>query len=63
MPRQVCYRTPKGDTSVGIATRHGLDGPWIESPWGVRLSASVQTLPGAHSTSCTMGTGSFPGVN
>ena len=22
------------DTSVGIATRYGLDGPGIESPWG-----------------------------
>jgi hypothetical protein len=26
-------------------------------------SAPVQTGPGAHSASCTMGTGSFPGVN
>ena len=22
------------DSSVGIATRYGLDGPWIESMWG-----------------------------
>ena len=29
---------------------------------GVRFSAPVQPGPGAHSTSCTMGTGSFPGV-
>jgi len=27
-----------------------------------RFSAPVQTGPGAHPTSCTMGTGSFPGV-
>jgi hypothetical protein len=27
-----------------------------------RFSASVQTGPGAHPASCTMGTGSFPGV-
>jgi hypothetical protein len=31
-------------------------------PVGARLFASVQTGPGAHSASCTMGTGSFPGV-
>ena len=30
---------------------------------GARFSAPVQTGPGAHSASCTMGTGSFPGVN
>ena len=27
-----------------------------------RFSAPVQTGPGAHPASCTMGTGSFPGV-
>jgi len=29
---------------------------------GARFSATVQTEPGAHPASCTMGTGSFPGV-
>jgi len=29
---------------------------------GARFSAPVQTDPGAHPTSYTMGTGSFPGV-
>ena len=29
---------------------------------GARFSAPVQTDPGAHPASCTMGTGSFPGV-
>ena len=29
----------------------------------MRFSAPVQTGPGAHPASCTMGTGSFPGVN
>jgi hypothetical protein len=29
---------------------------------GVRFSAPFQTSPGAHPASCTMGTGSFPGV-
>jgi hypothetical protein len=28
---------------------------------GARFFASVQTGPGAHPASCTMGTGSFPG--
>jgi hypothetical protein len=49
-------------SSVGIATDYGLDGPGIESQWGARFSAPVQTGPGAHPASCTMGTGSFPGV-
>ena len=30
---------------------------------GARFSAPVQTGAGAHQASCTMGTGSFPGVN
>ena len=47
------------DSAVGIATRYGLDGPGIESRWGRDFSAQVQTGPGAHPTSCTMGTGSF----
>ena len=50
------------DSSVGIATRYGLGGPGIESWWGTRFSAPFQTGPGAHPTSCRMGTGSFPGV-
>jgi hypothetical protein len=48
--------------SVDIATRYGLDGPGIESRWGVKFSAPVQTGPGAYLASYTMGTGSFPGV-
>jgi hypothetical protein len=51
-------------SSVGIATAYGLDGLGIESRWGGgwRFFAHVQTGPGAHSASCTMGTGSFPVV-
>ena len=49
-------------SSVGIATYYGLDGPEIESHWAARFSAPVQTGPGAQPASCTMGTGSFPGV-
>ena len=50
------------DSSVGIATRYGLDGLGFDSRWGARFSAPVQTGPGTHPTSYTMGTGSFPGV-
>jgi hypothetical protein len=51
------------DSSVGIATRYGLDGPVIESRWGGgRFSAPVQTGCVAHPASYTVGTGSFPGV-
>jgi hypothetical protein len=32
------------------------------NPVGARFFAHVQTGPGAHPASCTMGTGSFPGV-
>ena len=49
-------------SSVGIATRYRLDVPGIESRWGARFSAPVRIGPGAHPTSCTMGTGSFPGL-
>ena len=49
------------DSSVGIATRYGLDGPGIVSQLG-SYSAPVQTCPEAYPVSCTMGTGSFPGV-
>jgi len=49
------------DSSVGIATRYGLEGPGIESRWGARFSAPAQTGPGAHAASYTMGTGSSGG--
>ena len=53
----------RGPGSVdGIATGYGLDGPGIESRWGARFSAPVQTVPGTNPDSCTMGTGSFPWV-
>ena len=56
------YKTEWPGSAVGIATGYGLDGPGIESRWVARFSAPVQTGPGAHPASCTMGTGSFPGV-
>jgi hypothetical protein len=39
---------PCRDSLVGIATRYGLDGQGIESRWGVRFSAPVQTGLGAN---------------
>ena len=45
-----------------IATRYGLDGPRIEYRWGARFATPVQTSPGAHPASYTIGTGSFPGL-
>jgi hypothetical protein len=50
------------DSSVSIVTGYGLDSPGIESWWGVRFFAHIQTSPGAHPAYCTVGTGSFPGV-
>jgi len=50
------------ESSVGIATRYGLSGLGIESPWGTRFSTIVRTGPGTHPVSYTMGIGSFPGV-
>jgi len=47
---------------VGIVTSYGLDGPGLDSQWGARFSAPVQTGPGDHPASCAMGTGSSPGV-
>jgi len=48
-------------SSVGTATRLGLDGPGIESQ-GERFSAPFQTGTETHPASYGMGTGSFLGV-
>ena len=48
-------------SSVGIATERRAGRSRIESRWG-RDFPSVQTGPGAHPASSTMGTGSFQGV-
>ena len=56
-------RTMCRDSSVCIATRYGLDGPAIESRWGARVSAPVQTGPwGPPSLLYNGYTGSFRGV-
>ena len=44
------------DSSVGIATRYGLGSSGGRSTVGARFSATIQTVPGAHPTSHTMGT-------
>jgi hypothetical protein len=60
----VCGR----DSSVGIATLYGLDGPGDRIPVVVGGSETFRTNPdppwggGAHPASCTMFTGSFPEV-
>jgi hypothetical protein len=61
-PFTVLLCTPRSTSPVGIVTGYGLDGPGIESRWGRRVFAHVQTDPGAHPDSCTIGTGYFPGV-
>ena len=50
------------DSSVGIATGYGAGRSGDRIPVGARFSAQVQTGPGAHPATCTMGTGSFPWV-
>ena len=55
------YQMRGPDSSVGIATDYGLDGPGL-NPSGDEIFPPVQTGPGAHPASCTMGTGCFPGV-
>jgi len=42
---------------VGITTGYGY-----RIPAGARFFAPIQTGPGAHPASCTVGTGSFPEV-
>ena len=49
-------------SSVVIATGYGLDGSGDRIPVGARFSPSVQTGPGAHPATCTMGTCSLLGV-
>jgi len=58
----IYMHTVDRDSSVDIATSYGLNGPGIESQWGARFSALVQTGPGAHPASYTMGAGSLSGV-
>ena len=50
------------DSSVGIETLYGLNGPEIESRWSRDFPHPSRPSGGAHPASYTMGTGSFPEV-
>jgi hypothetical protein len=58
---QVHWNGVGRDSSVGIATRYGLDGPAIESRWGARFSAPVQTGLGPTQPPMQWVPGFFPG--
>jgi hypothetical protein len=49
-------------SSVGIATELWAGRSGDRIPVGGEIFSTVQTGPGAHPASCTMGTASFPGV-
>ena len=54
------YNLGGRDTSVGIVTGYGLDGPGIEYWWEAKFSAPIYTDQGAHPASFTKGTGFSP---
>ena len=47
------------DSSVGIVTRYGLDGPGIESWWGDKIFHVCPDWPWGPPAYYTMGTGSL----
>jgi hypothetical protein len=47
------------NSTVDIATRYGLDGPWLESRWGATFSALIPTGSEAHQASYARCTASF----
>ena len=57
---QNCY-TLSRDSAVGIADRYGLYGP-RSNPGGGEIFPPIQTGPGDHPASFTMGVGYFPGI-
>jgi len=62
-PNNSHVKTVSGPGSVvDIATGYGAGRSGDRIPVEARFSAPVQTRPGAHPASCTMGTGSFLGV-
>ena len=50
------------DSSVGIATRYGLDGPGIEFRWGGEIFRTRADRLWGPSSLLYVGFGSFPGV-
>ena len=62
-PYKTCLNRHWGRFSaVGVAIRYWLDGPGIESRWGLDFPHPSRPALGFYSASCTVGTGSFPGV-
>ena len=49
------------DSSVGIATRYGLDGPGIESPWGSEIFCTRPDRPWGPPSLLHNGYRVFPG--
>jgi len=49
-------------SSVSIETGYEAGRSGDRIPVGARFSTPVQTEPGVHPASCTIGIGSFPGV-
>jgi hypothetical protein len=49
----VSIHTGGRNSSLGTATRYGMDDPGFESGWVARFSESVHTGPGAHPASYT----------
>jgi hypothetical protein len=60
LPSSILCKWP--NSSVGITAGSGGGRSEDRIPVVARFSAPIQTGPGAHPASCTMGTGSFPGV-
>ena len=63
----ICVTESDNRTGFSLSTSGSLDSlragrSGDRIPVEARVSAPVQTGPGAHQASCTMGTGSFPGV-
>jgi hypothetical protein len=54
-PISTLYKLYVCTERAGIATRYVLDCPGVESRWRARLSAPVETGPGDHPCSYTMG--------
>ena len=51
----------KGDSSVGLATRYGLDGPRIDSRWGRDFPHLSRTVQGPTQLPVLLISGSFSG--
>jgi hypothetical protein len=68
-PRICCFHIYYFDIGLKWTRYLSRYGDWLWAarsgdriPVGARFSVPVKTGPGAHSASCTMGTGYFPGV-